>query len=147
MSNSPLLAQAPQLLSNRRACFCAFCKTPRKVYKSKNLSMVSIIAIVGLSFLLTHIIWHEFDPRGLVILGVLLACGEIFSQLRYRQAMICTNCGFDPILYLRDPEAAGLKIKDFLQYRSEKPEYLLRPPVKLPVRKVSKKGEKISLRG
>lgn len=147
MPHDSISEKTSGLISNRRSCFCAFCKTPRKVYKSKNLSTLSIVSIVGLSFLITQVIWQSLDPRGLVILGLMLAGGEVFSQIRYRQAMICTNCGFDPILYLRDPEAAGLRIKDFIQYRSEKPEYLLRPPVKMPVRKVSKKGEKISLRG
>lgn len=103
---------------------------------------------MGLSFVITNTIWHSFDPRGLFILGLLLICGEVFAQIKWRQSMICQNCGFDAILYMRDPEKAGIKIKEFLHYRAERPEYLLRPPVQLPKRKTrSTQGENISLRG
>ena len=134
-------------LATRKSCYCAFCKVPRKVYSSKNLSLVSVVSLVGFSLLLTYLIWQTLDPRGLFILALFLFTGEIFHQMRWRQSMICSNCGFDPVLYIRDPEKAGLKIKDFLDYRAERPEYLLKPAVQLPVRKVAAKGHNISLRG
>lgn len=134
-------------LAERKSCYCAFCKVQRKVHSSKNLTLMSVIGLLGLSLLVTYIIWQTLDPRGLFILGLFLFVGEIFHQLRWRQSMICSNCGFDPVLYLKDPEKAGLKIKEFLEYRSERPEYLLKPPVQLPVRKVAAKGHNISLRG
>ncbi len=137
-----------QLFPERKSCFCAFCKVPRKVYRSKNLSFATILGLAGLSFVLTNTIWHNFDPRGLVILGFLLITGEIFAQIKWRQSMICQNCGFDAVLYVRDPEKAGLKIKEFLDYRATRPEYLLRPAVPMPKRKVhASRGENISLRG
>jgi len=89
---------------------------------------------MGLSIVLTNAIWHSFDPRGLFVLGSLLITGEILAQIKWRQSMICQNCGFDAVLYTRDPEKAGLKIKEFLEYRSGRPEYLLRPPVRMPQR-------------
>ncbi len=107
-----------------------------------------MLGLVGLSFILTNTIWHSFDPRGLFILGFLLITGEVLTQIKWRQGMICQNCGFDAVLYIRDPEKAGLKIKEFLEYRVGRPEYLLRPPVNMPQRKVrSARGENISLRG
>ena len=151
------------MFPERKSCYCAFCKTPRKVYRNKNLSLMTILGLIGLSFVLTNTIWNNFDPRGLFILGILLITGEVLAQIKWRQAMICQNCGFDAVLYTRDPEKAGQKIKEFLEYRSGRPEYLLRPPVKIPGRQsnmtqsaISKnersslsrpKGENISLRG
>ena len=97
-----------------------------------------MVAVCGFSSLFdlrnifTFVVYKSFDPRGLVIVGVLLLMGEIFTQVKWRSAMVCQNCGFDPILYLRDHEAAGLKIKAFLEKRSMSPAHLLRPPIVLP---------------
>jgi hypothetical protein len=151
------------LFPERKSCYCAFCKTPRKVYRNKNLNLMTMVGLIGLSFVLTNTIWHNFDPRGLFILGLLLISGEVLAQIKWRQSMICQNCGFDAVLYIRDPEKAGLKIKEFLDYRAGRPEYLLRPPVKIPQRKqslspvnkvdtqlnsrIQNRGQNISLRG
>ena len=77
------------------------------------------------------------DPRGLVIVASMLLIGEIFTQVKWRSAMVCQNCGFDPVLYIRDHEAAGLKIKAFLEKRATSPGHLLRPPIILPKVKAS----------
>lgn len=94
------------------------------------MNLVQILGLVGMSFVLTLVTWQEMDPRGLFFLGVMLLGGEIFSQLKWRQSMICNNCGFDPILYLKNPAKAGSHIKEFIEARSEKPEYLLKPHVR-----------------
>lgn len=133
------------MLSQRKSCFCAFCKTPRKVYAHKHLTILGTMGLVGLGIVMTYVVFASLDIRGLGIVGVLLIIGEMFSQTKWRTSMICHNCGFDPVVYVRNPEQAGLKIKAFLEGRSERPEYLLRPPVVMPVRKV-KKGENLSLK-
>jgi hypothetical protein len=120
------------MFSHRRSCYCAFCKTPRKVYKSKNLSIFEVLALIFLSVLITHVVFRSFDPRGLGIIAVFLLVGEIFTQLKWRTTIACQNCGFDPVLYIRDQEQAGLKIKAFLATRGDSAAHLLRPPVKLP---------------
>lgn len=133
-----------QSLSNRKSCYCAFCKAPRKVYKKRNLSLVMVIGLVLLGIVVTYALYHTLDSRGLLFIGVFLLVGEVFSQLRWRASMICRNCGFDPVLYVKEPKAAGLKIKAFLEMRKDSPEHLLRPPVYLP--KAKKKGENLSLK-
>lgn len=134
-------------LETRKSCYCAFCKNPRKVYRSKYLSLFAVVGLVGLSFLMTYIIWQSVDARGLFLLATLLMIGEVFHQVRWRQSMICSNCGFDPVLYLKSPELAGEKIKEFMNIRADRPEYLLRPSVQRPPQKVRSKGQNISLRG
>ena len=94
--------------------------------------------------LLTVTIFKTMDPRGLAIVGTMLIIAELFSQTKWRASMICRNCGFDPVVYVRDPEQAGLKIKAFLEKRSEKPENILRAPVVMP--KKEKKGQNLSLK-
>lgn len=143
------------IFQQRRECFCAFCKTPRKVYKSKYLSVISIVGLVGLSLVLSEVIWNSLDPRGLVILGIMMLVGELFSQAKWRQSMICTNCGFDLITFKKNPELAGMKIKEFLEQRSSRPEFLLKRSPQIPkqtmtqqsIKESKQKGTKLSLHG
>ena len=100
--------------------------------------------MVGFGIVLTYTVFKSLDPRGLAIVGTLLIVSELFSQTKWRTAMICRNCGFDPVVYVRDPEQAGLKIKAFLERRGEDPEFLLRAPVILP--KKAQKGKNLSLK-
>ncbi len=130
---------------SRKSCYCAFCKTTRKVYIHKHLSFVEVLGLVGLSLLITFAVYQTLDLRGLYLIGTLLLVGEIFSQLKWRASMICRNCGFDPVVYVRSPEQAGLKIKAFLERRSESVEHLFSSPVVMPQTK-KLKGENLSLK-
>ncbi len=133
------------MLSQRKSCYCAFCKVERKVYLSKHLSLIGVISLSLLSVVLTYALFRDLDVRGLSILSMLLILGEIFQQTKWRTSMICRNCGFDPVMYIKDPNAAGLKIKAFLDRRKDSPESLLKPAVLMPVKKV-KKGINLSLK-
>ena len=133
------------MISRRQTCYCAFCKTPRKVYRHKHLTYIEVLSLVLLSLILTFAFYQSLDLRGLYLSTGLLLVGEVFSQLKWRASMICRNCGFDPVVYVRSPEQAGLKIKAFLERRSESPEHLLRPPIVLPMKRIQK-GENLSLK-
>ncbi|MES2801090.1 MAG: hypothetical protein V4654_01240 [Bdellovibrionota bacterium] len=114
--------------------------------------MVGIIGMVLLSYVMTFVIWHQPDVRGLVILGTLLMVGESCTKLRWRQSLLCQHCGFDPMLYMKNPELAGVKIKAFMKTRSEDPSFLLKPALNLasrraPVAPSQRYGENLSLRG
>ncbi|WP_148284967.1 hypothetical protein [Pseudobdellovibrio exovorus] len=115
------------------------------MYVNKHLGLMDVLGLVLLGITLTYAIFKGLDPRGLLIVGLLLIVAETFAQTRWRTSMICRNCGFDPVVYVRSPEQAGLKIKAFLDRRSESPEHLLRPPVVLPVKK-EVKGQNLSLK-
>lgn len=132
------------MLGLRKSCYCAFCKVERKVYSDKHLTLISVLGLVMLGIVMTYAIFRTLDVRGLGIVGSLLIVGEIFAQTKWRTSMICRNCGFDPVVYVRSPEQAGLKIKAFLDRRAESPEHLLRPPVVLP--KKAQKGQNLSLK-
>jgi hypothetical protein len=133
------------MLSNRKSCYCAFCKVQRKVYASKNLSLIDVTGLVFLGIICTYAVYKNLDPRGLFFVILLLLAGEAFAQAKWRVSMICSNCGFDPIVYVRSPEQAGLKVKAFLDKRADSPEHLLRPPVVLPLKKETK-GKNLSLK-
>jgi len=144
------------MFQQRSECFCAFCKNTRKVYTSKHLNVAGVVGLVVLSYVLTTLIWQEADVRGLAILGFLLVISEAFTRLRWRQSMICGHCGFDPVTYVQSPDKAAAKIQSFLQKRSERPEFLLKPALKLAPKKVTQTqtqdssphvGSQLSIRG
>lgn len=135
------------MLSQRKSCYCAFCKVERKVYACKHLGLLDILGLVLLGIICTFVVFKSLDVRGLGFIGVLLLIGEGFAQAKWRTSMVCRNCGFDPVIYVKSPEQAGLKIKAFLEARAESPAHLLRPPVVLP-KKTEKapKGKNLSLK-
>ncbi|MFM6928364.1 MAG: hypothetical protein ACKOX6_07860 [Bdellovibrio sp.] len=120
------------LFKPKHNCYCAFCKTPRNIYRKKNISLMNIIAAAMASIVVMFAIWQEYDPRVMVVFVVCLAISEIFVQVRWRLSVVCRACGFDPILYVKDPEAAAAKVKVQLDLRKEDPKYLLARPLNLP---------------
>jgi hypothetical protein len=122
-----------RFFASQRACYCAFCKTPRRVFRKKSLSWLNVVTSATVSLIFMNVIWGSFDPRVLVIFSVVLAVTEIFLQFRWRLALVCRECGFDPVVYLKDPNAAALRVKDRLEARKNEPESLLKPPLQIPV--------------
>ena len=99
--------------------------------------MMNIIAAALGSFLTMYAIFQEFDPRVFFIFVLYLAVSETFVQLRWRIAIVCKHCGFDPVLYLKSHEKAAEKVKTHLQLRSQDPSSMLKTPLQIP--KISKK--------
>lgn len=93
---------------------------------------MNILASLMASVVLMFAIWQEYDPRAIVVFVVCLAISEVFVQIRWRLAVVCRTCGFDPILYVKDPEAASQKVKFQLDRRKEDPKYLLAKRLNLP---------------
>lgn len=78
------------------------------------------------------VIWGQFDPRVVFIWVFFLAIAETFLQLRWRLTMACRHCGFDPVVYVKDPQLAAAKVKIHLDRRKEDPVSLFRRPLNIP---------------
>lgn len=113
-------------------CYCAFCKSQRRIYRKKNISFINIIASALASVVLMFAIWQEYDPRVMIVFVVCLAISEVFIKIRWRLSVVCRQCGFDPILYIKDAELAVQKVKVQLDLRKQDPKYLLSKPLNLP---------------
>lgn len=120
------------LFKNRQNCYCAFCKTPRRIYRKKNISFLNVVASAMASIVVMFAIWQEYDPRVLVVWVVCLGISEIFVKIRWRLSVVCRSCGFDPVMYLKDPDSAAKKVKEQLDLRKQDPKYLLAKPLNLP---------------
>lgn len=116
----------------RNNCYCAFCRMPRRIYKKRNIGFLNIIYAALSSLVLMSVFWSGFDPRVLVIFAVFLAMTEVFIQIRWRLSVSCKQCGFDPVLYVKEPEKAAEKVTAHLKKRREDPRFLLVKPLNLP---------------
>ena len=122
-------------------CFCAFCRSERKVYTKKRISFSDILSCALGAATIMFAIWQGFDPRVMLIFVVFLAMAETFVHLRWRLAIVCPHCGFDPVLYAKEPEKAAQKVKLHLDKRKLDPASLLKPALRIPHRKVKKSNE------
>ena len=114
-------------------CYCAFCRSTRSVYAKKHVSFVDVSLTLVASGLLSLIIWQDFDPRALAFFPIGLGLSETFVILRRRFSMPCRSCGFDPILYKKDPGAAALRVKEYMAAHRENPLSAFVAPPRLPV--------------
>lgn len=114
-------------------CYCAFCKTPRRIYRKQNMQAINYIQAISLAAILSFIFWQRLDPRSLVLFVISLMLIEASVLLRRRMDVTCPQCGFDAHLYLKNQEAACEKVKKHLALRLEDPDVWLgkRPPLKM----------------
>lgn len=117
---------------NRHNCYCAFCKSPRRVARKRNINLWNIVASALVAGVLMIVFWQGYDPRVFIFFAFNLAIAEMFLQFRWRLSIPCRACGFDPVLYLKDPERAAERVKLRLDERKQDPGKVLARPLNLP---------------
>lgn len=136
-----------QFFQNRMAVLCAFCRTPRHVYKKKRIGMAEGGASFVCGLLLMGLIHQGLDARVFIYFVMLLASSELFIQLRWRMALRCPHCGFDPVVYAKKPEEAARLVRIHLEGRKNNADMLLARPLQLPKRRNDgSKGKNLSKR-
>ena len=98
----------------------------------RNIGFMNILYAVACSLVIMYCFWQAWDPRALVIFAVTLGITETFIQIRWRLSVFCKQCGFDPVLYVKDPAKAAEKVTAHLAKRREDPRFLLTKPLNLP---------------
>lgn len=111
--------------------FCAFCRSPHWHYRHRSLGLFHITMSLLASVVISLYAFGEIDPRLGLFFIVGLFLSEIFTQLRWRMALACRQCGFDPIIYKRNPSEAVKIVKSHLEKRQQSASLALRP-LKLP---------------
>lgn len=118
--------------SHRQDCYCAFCKTPRMIYTKRRIGIINIFAAAVAATVAMYAIWQEFDPKVLLVFVVFLALAEAFVQIRWRLNIVCKECGFDPVLYMKDQSKAAVLVKERLEKRKQDPASLFKSPLNIP---------------
>lgn len=96
--------------------------------------------MAGVCALIAMIVFfRDLDPRIFIFYILFVAIGEVFVQVRWRLSIVCPHCGFDPVLYLKQPEKAAEKVTRKLEARRNDPNKLLARKLDIPVRRVPPK--------
>jgi len=132
------------LFGSRKKCYCAFCKSERMVYSKRRINVFNVLAAAVAAGLTMAVIWQAFDPRVMLFFVAFLAIAESFVQIRWRLNIVCKYCGFDPVLYLKDPEKVAQRVRLVLEDRKKDPATLFKAPLKIPFLK--KKPEQSPLK-
>ena len=75
---------------------------------------------------------HQFDDYVFFGFFISIVCAEIFVKVRFRLALQCRTCGFDPVVYIKNPQLACNDVKKVLERRKSDPTMILKKPLFLP---------------
>ena len=107
--------------------YCAFCKSERTYFRRKHVSFSTIVYAIVFGGLVSQAVWQAFDPRALIVSAVIVCISEIATQLRWRLSLVCSECGFDPLVYKRNPTHAAERVRKHLEERQADPMSIFRP--------------------
>jgi hypothetical protein len=105
--------------------FCAFCKSPRKIYIKKHIDATNVVLTLALAIGLSYVFFGGLDPRVVVLWPTIIIGAEVFIYLRWRSSLTCTLCGFDPVAYKRSPAEASLKVGQFFNSKTKSADFML----------------------
>ncbi|HXH31437.1 MAG TPA: hypothetical protein VNJ01_11535 [Bacteriovoracaceae bacterium] len=104
-----------------RDCFCALCRSPRKLRYSRRIASRQVIQIFVLAIVLTAATYPWLAWKGIMGLPVIWAIFESVHKSLYRKDLKCPFCGFDPTWYKKDVKFARKQVEEFLKKNPESP--------------------------
>lgn len=95
-------------------CFiCPLCQSDRRVpFRPRPGGVKHFIQISLTSLILTGLFWKWLHWKGIVCFFPLWMSFELVYRWRTRAALRCELCGFDPFLFLIEPQWAKKEIQD-----------------------------------
>lgn len=102
-------------------CYCALCRSPRKLRYSRHLSKKNYLQIFVLSLVTTAILYPWVSLKGIYSLPIIWALFEGIHKSLYRKELKCPFCGFDPKLYRKNVKLTREKVEEFLKQNPESP--------------------------
>jgi hypothetical protein len=100
--------------------------------KKRRSDLSNMIGAALGSALVMFAFWQTFDPRVILIFIGFLTFSEVFVRIRWRLQVVCRHCGFDPVLYVKDPSLAAERARVFLVRRKADPSSMLKNPLNIP---------------
>ena len=121
----------------KKSVFCAFCKIEHSIYHQKHAKWDDFLYCFVISIAIMFLFWREFSPKFLALFLVCLVASEFFIQARWRVSIVCGSCGFDPVMYLKDPKKAEERVSNKLE--EVKSSEILALSKKNPFRRITRK--------
>ncbi len=91
----------------------------------KHLGLTNVLAAAMLSSVISFALYGKADPRSLMIFCLVCGFSEVFIYVRWRVGVVCTMCGFDPVIYKRSPEQAARRVREFFYEHMDDPRFQL----------------------
>lgn len=123
-----------------RHCYCAFCKSKRRVYTKKHITVLDVLYCFVLGFSFGLVVWQEINAKFIPIAITFMGLAEVITQIRRRLSLVCRKCGFDPLLYLKSPKLAAERVRTVFESRLKNPNILDKRLPVLENRKVASKS-------
>jgi hypothetical protein len=105
----------------KRECFCALCRSPRKLRYNRHLSGQNYLQILVITLVITAATFPWLTWKGATSLPIIWALFESIHKSLYRKDLKCPYCGFDPKWYKKDVKLAREKVEEFLKQNPESP--------------------------
>ena len=121
--------------------YCAFCRQERHIYNKKHVSWTNVFLSLLVTLFFDLALIGPGSPKSILIFVLVLFIAEFFIQVRWRMALPCPHCHFDPVLYLHSKEKAMLMVKQRLDLVRDQENMLFsakNPLIYLPRKKVKK---------
>ena len=94
--------------------FCPQCRSQRRIpLKPHPVSFLNVFRVLVSTVLFTILFFKFFAFKGLFVFFPLWISFEVLYRMRVRSLMACPGCGFDPYLYVQDPQNARKGIEQF----------------------------------
>lgn len=91
--------------------FCPQCRSPKRVAYRPKPEVSHYIQVALTAVVFTLLSWHWFEWKGIVSFLPLWIAFEAVYRSKTRAALACSDCGFDPFLYLVDVKRARAEIE------------------------------------
>ncbi len=107
--------------SHVRDCFCALCRTPRKLRYTRSIQSRHYLQILVLALVATAGFSPWFAWKGIFSLPIIWIIFDSSYKSLYRKDLKCPYCGFDPAWYKKDVKFTRQKVEEFLKANPDSP--------------------------
>ncbi len=91
---------------------CPLCKVHRKVSLRQRPGGIHYLQVFLSTLMVTLLFWNWFNWKGLVSFLPLWSVFEVVYRWRMRVILVCSQCGFDPYLFLINHEWARREVEN-----------------------------------
>ena len=93
--------------------YCPNCRSARRLPNRPRPALRHYLQIGMTASFFTLLCWHWFSWKGMVSFLPMWMIFETLHRARVRVALYCSNCGFDPYLYLNDVQSARKEVESY----------------------------------